>query len=132
MNFDNSTLGQQVFDDHQPRAISPLNITRNLKMIDNLPPKSKHIKVTFRVHDKTYDVSGRTAQTLCWLVYFGASGITAAEVSSWAYRLADYVHALRHRYGIMIRTDEELHDGGWHARYVLEDYVEIIRIEFTK
>jgi hypothetical protein len=78
---------------------------------------------------KTYEVEGRAAETLLCLVQASDTGITALEVSSWAYRLASYIHDLRHKFGLDIRTQREPHDGGTHGRYVLLSAVEIIRIE---
>jgi len=54
-------------------------------------------------------------------------GITALELSNtWALRLGAYVFQLRHDYGLHIITQREMHDGGWHARYVLITPVTII------
>jgi hypothetical protein len=77
-------------------------------------------------HKVIYQVVGREAQTLLWLYKAGKSGITAAEVSCWALRLSAYVYELRHQYGLSIRTDHDLHNGGWHGRYVLESSIEIL------
>jgi hypothetical protein len=70
----------------------------------------------------------QTARTLAALVHRGASGITALEMSGWAQRLAAYVHSLRHRHGLDIVTLRETHEGGWHARYVLQAPVENLDI----
>ncbi len=90
-------------------------------------------KVTFTAYfngsPKTYEVKGRDAETLIWLLRAGEAGITALEVSSWAYRLSSYIHHLRHEYGLEIRTIMEPHDGGKHARYVLITIVVIIPVE---
>ncbi len=91
--------------------------------------------VTYRV---TYDgkeavrqAKGRVGQTLYALVEAGARGVTALEMQSWAFRLADYVHDLRHEHlgGFdTIHTIYEPHEGGEHARYVLMVEVEILEI----
>ncbi len=73
----------------------------------------------FNGEPETYVVRGRAAETLACLVHAGQSGITALEVNSWAYRLASYIHDLRHKYGLDIHTIMEPHDGGEHARYRL-------------
>lgn len=83
----------------------------------------------FNGEPKTYEVQGRAAETLACLVRAGQSGITALEVNSWAYRLASYIHDLRHKYGLDIHTILEPHDGGEHARYVLITAVEIMLVE---
>jgi hypothetical protein len=77
-------------------------------------------------------VKNRVAQSLLWLVYRQEAGVTAAEVSSWALRLADYIHTLRWQHGIQIQTLMEPHDGGKHARYVLREPVEVLEITPTK
>lgn len=64
-------------------------------------------------------VTGREAQTLTALIEAGSKGITALEMSSWAYRLGAYVHRLRHDYGLDIETVREAHEGGSHGRYIL-------------
>ena len=73
--------------------------------------------------DGVFEVKGQTAKTLTALIKAGASGVTALEVNSWAYRLGAYVHELRRRHGLAIETQREGHDGGWHGRYVLHSSV---------
>ena len=70
-----------------------------------------------------FEVIGQVAKALVALVEHGAAGVTALEVSSWAYRLGAYVHELRHRQGLAIETQREAHEGGWHGRYVLRSIV---------
>ncbi|WP_303980615.1 hypothetical protein [Dongia mobilis] len=70
-------------------------------------------------------VRGQTAKALLALVKAGPRGVTAMEAATWAYRLAAYCHDLRKNYGLVIRTDREDHDGGWHGRHVLESEVHI-------
>ena len=65
-------------------------------------------------------------RALVALINAGCCGVTALELSSWAYRLGAYVHTLRHGYGLEIETLREPHDGGWHARYVLHTPCQII------
>lgn len=76
---------------------------------------------------QTFQVIGRPAQTLEALIESNTAGITALEMSSWAFRLGAYVHILRHDYGLNIETLREPHDGGWHARYVLHTPVNHIK-----
>ena len=65
-------------------------------------------------------------RALAALINAGSKGVTALELSSWAYRLGAYVHTLRHDYGLAIETLREPHDGGWHGRYVLHTPCQII------
>jgi len=65
-------------------------------------------------------------RALAALIKAGSNGVTALELSSWAYRLGAYVHTLRHDYGLAIETLREPHDGGWHGRYVLHTPCQII------
>ena len=65
-------------------------------------------------------------RALAALIKAGSKGVTALEISSWAYRLGAYVHTLRHDYGLTIETLRETHDGGWHGRYVLHTPCQII------
>ena len=70
-----------------------------------------------------FAVTGQVAKALVALVKAGARGVTALEVSSWAYRLGAYVHTLRHECGLAIETIREPHENGWHGRYVLHSAV---------
>lgn len=72
-----------------------------------------------------FTVAGQEAKALLALARAGPAGRTALEVASWAYRFGAYVWKLRHRYGLAIETRRELHEGGWHARYVLVSPVTI-------
>ena len=65
-------------------------------------------------------------RALAALINAGSQGVTALELSSWAYRLGAYVHTLRHDYALAIDTLREPHDGGWHGRYVLHTPCQII------
>lgn len=78
-------------------------------LLDNLDREvlySNNIKVCFKVYingqEIIYCVSGRVGQAIAWLVLFGANGITALEVSSWALRLAAYIGVLRHKHRVEI------------------------------
>lgn len=65
-------------------------------------------------------VVGRPAETLLLLRKKGSAGVTAFDFAGGpAFRLGAYVCDLR-RLGLTIRTDREPHEGGIHARYVLE------------
>jgi hypothetical protein len=75
--------------------------------------------------DGPFVVRGQMAKALRALVEAGDSGITALEVSSWAYRLGGYVYFLRHLHGLVIEMQRESHEGGWHGRYVLRSKVAI-------
>lgn len=97
-------------------------------------PLQKISKLTFTMATKNgrrcFTIEGRrVAQTLIALKIAGSQGITAAEVSCWAYRLASYVHKLRHEYGLDIVTHKEEHEGGWHARYEMLSDITIIEAE---
>ena len=73
---------------------------------------------------RVIQLKGKTARTLRALVDKGAYGITALEMSNtWALRIADYVHTLRHTHNISILMVKEPHEGGWHARYILQSNV---------
>lgn len=74
-----------------------------------------------------FTVIGQTAKALAAFVAAGERGVTALEAASWAYRLAAYVHDLRHKCGLAIETLREAHEGGSHARYVLRSPVRLER-----
>ncbi len=83
------------------------------------------VRMTATGPDGAFTVTGQVAKALGALLAAGAAGVTALEVNSWAYRLGAYVHTLRHDYGLTIETVRELHEGGWHGRYVLRSPVSI-------
>jgi hypothetical protein len=76
--------------------------------------------------EKTFYLSGRLHQAMQALLENKQRGITALEVSSWAFRLAAYIHLLRTEYGLDIATVSEPHEGGKHARYFLRDDVRLV------
>ena len=73
-----------------------------------------------------FTVKGQLAKALRALVEAGVTGVTALEVTTWALRLAAYVHDLRKRHGLAIETLREGHEGGWHGRYVLRAAVRLV------
>ena len=88
-----------------------------------------HIRFEYKNHQDhkvIRKVVGREAQALVWLHEAGPKGITTREARHWAWSLSGYVHDLRHVHGLSIRTVNELHNGGWHGRYVLESSIEIL------
>jgi hypothetical protein len=89
--------------------------------------KSKQIALTVETPSGRIAISARQPRrALAALIKAGSKGVTALELSSWAYRLGAYVHTLRHDYGLTIETLREPHDGGWHGRYVLHTPCQII------
>lgn len=74
--------------------------------------------------------TGRPGQTLYCLVMARERGITAAEVSNWALRLAGYVYNLRHKHELDIQALQEPNANGIgsHARYILQSDVQIVEI----
>lgn len=93
---------------------------------------NRKLKVRFHTSTDSHIVTGRQAQTILWLATKGKKGVSALEMSSWALRLAAYVHILKSKHDLQIVTQREKHDGGTHARYVLLTPVEIIKIEQIK
>lgn len=73
-------------------------------------------------------VKGQTARALEALVKAREKGVTALEVSCWAYRFAAYCHDLRHKHGLAIDTIREEHEGGWHGRHVMRSTIEIVAV----
>jgi len=128
----NITCGGTVFADLPPQAETQIihKNDKDIPMIDFKKIKSTKLRVTFTTEDGLEHIKrGRVAQTICWLCERRERGFTSQEMSSWALRLAAYVHILRRKYNISIRTDEENHEGGSHGRYVLVSPVEIVKIE---
>lgn len=109
---------------------STLNIHTNTKDNQMINDKPKKVTIRFKAYlpqgEKIFETRGQTAKALLFLVDSAQRGVTALEVANWAYRMAAYVHILRSKYGLEIRTDKEPHVGGSHARYVLITPVDII------
>jgi hypothetical protein len=84
--------------------------------------------VKFRIDGgPTQSANGKEATSLTALIAAGSSGITSLETfkAGWAVRLAAYVGDLR-KMGVAIVTNREVHEGGNHARYILQSQVEIV------
>ncbi len=79
-----------------------------------------------------FTVRGQTAKALLRLSDAGQKGVTAQEVSSWAYRFSAYCFDLRHKYGLTILTHKEPHEGGWHGRHELTTPVTILDVKQPK
>lgn len=92
----------------------------------NVGAHPKKLEVIFDVQGVRRQVTGKTARALLALVDAGRHGVSAVQVSSWAFRLAAYCHKLRRKYRLNIETIREAHDGGWHGRYVLHTPVSIV------
>lgn len=111
------------------------NVTKRVGVAtpSQYPKKVQGCKSNVRAFEATAGTfligSRQDSRTLLALISAGSAGITALEMSSWAYRLGAYVHRLRHYYGLIIETRREPHEGGWHARYVLKTPCRIIESE---
>jgi hypothetical protein len=93
-----------------------------------LPPRKRLVVKALGPESQPFTVTGQTARTLLALVKAGAAGVTALEVSSWAFRLSHYVMVLRHKHRLAIPLQWEAHEGGKHGRYVLRSTVTIIEV----
>ena len=72
-------------------------------------------------------VRGQEARTLLLLVAKGSAGIVAFDFRGGPpFRLPAYTWALGRKFGLVIETRRELHEGGWHGRFVLHTPVEIL------
>ena len=59
---------------------------------------------------RSIEVTGaRFIQTLWALTEAGPKGVTALEMSSWALRLAHYIHILRTKYGLSLHSPTDPH-----------------------
>ena len=89
--------------------------------------KRKRGMLPIQTPDGILCITGRTVQrTVIALLSSGRKGVTALELSSWAFRLGAYVHILRTQYGLHIETIREEHDGGFHGRYFLKTPVVLL------
>lgn len=92
------------------------------------PPRKRPVVKAIGPDGQPFTVTGQTARTLLALVKAGEAGVTALEISSWAFRLSHYVMVLRHKHRLAIPMVWEAHEGGKHGRYVLRSTVTIIEI----
>jgi hypothetical protein len=96
-------------------------------------PPIVELKARAFIGDAPYDfkVKGQTARALHALHRAKDSGITALEVSSWALRLAAYVHTLRDKHGLHIETKtERFGKASLCGRYVLHTKIELVSVIF--
>lgn len=96
----------------------------------NAKQKPRTIFLVKKNNEKTTRIvlCGQDAKTLLALIRAGNEGRTSLEVSSWAFAMSSYISNLRNRHGLNIKTVMEAHDKGSHARYFLQDNVEIIEM----
>jgi len=104
----------------------------NMKNIINInsPNRKQKLRASFKLtrngYESSFNLCGQQCKALSSLINSKNKGITALEVSCWAYRLAAYIHILRTKFDLNISTIREAHEGGFHARYHLLDKVEIL------
>jgi hypothetical protein len=98
-------------------------------------PSGKKSKLLLHCHrtdgGPSFAVTGQTAKALMALHRAGAAGVTALEVSTWAYRFAAYCFDLR-KHGLDIETVRESHEGGWHGRHVLHTPVRLVVVNLSE
>ncbi len=73
-------------------------------------------------------IEGCIAHTLFYLVHKGRHGVTAAEISNWAYPLEECVYMLRNEHNLDITAHSKSHDDSKHTRYELIDAVELLEV----
>ena len=76
-----------------------------------------------------FRVGGKVAKAMLALASACDKGVTAQEVSTWAYRFSAYCFVLRHEHSLVIETLREDHEGGWHGRHVLRSPITILPID---
>ena len=88
----------------------------------------KRIKIHFRIlpEGPMLAATGQEATTLLLLHKKGATGVVAYDFTGGPpFRLPAYVWSLKRKHGLTIETKHDLHDGGWHGRFILHTLVEI-------
>lgn len=77
-----------------------------------------------------FTATGQEGRTLLLLQEKGPVGVVAYDFNGGPpFRLPAYCHSLIKHKGLVIETRRELHDGGWHGRFVLHTQVEIIEVQ---
>jgi hypothetical protein len=107
-------------------------IKNEIMLNNNKNNGNKKLCAKFKLNKNTQEISfkicGQNCKTLIALIEAKEKGITALEVSSWAFRLAAYIHILRSQFNLEISTTDESHKNGFHARYHLLDEVKILEV----
>jgi hypothetical protein len=89
----------------------------------------KRVKVTARIlpDGQPFSVTGQEARTLLLLQQKATKGVVAYDFSGGPpFRLPAYVWSLKRKHGLIIETKHELHNGGWHGKFVMHTPIEII------
>ena len=88
----------------------------------------KRIKIQARIlpNGEIFTATGQEARTLLLLHTKGNAGVVAYDFAGGPpFRLPAYTWSLMRKFNLDIETQRELHDGGWHGRFVLHTPVEI-------
>lgn len=88
-----------------------------------------HVTHTVNGEVLEFTIKGQTAETLLALIDAGKGGLTTQDVPR-GFRLAAYVHILRRRHGVNIRSYRVKTTSAWHGRYVLGAGVWINAVEW--
>jgi hypothetical protein len=91
----------------------------------------KRLKVIARIlpDGQPFTATGQEARTLLLFHQKAMKGVVVFDFPGGpAFRLAAYSCSIRKKHCLDIETKRELHDGGWHARYVLHTPIEIISV----
>ena len=134
---ENQELVAETLDGLATSALfNPLNKKSkdNQMLVSKKPNINKKISAKFKLIKNDQEIYstliGQQAKTLIALIEAKENGITALSISSWALRLASYIHILRSKYNLDISTINEPHEGGNHGKYHLHNQIEIL--ETTK
>jgi hypothetical protein len=88
----------------------------------------KRITIQARIlpDGEIFTATGQEARTLFLLHAKGPDGVVAYDFAGGPpFRLPAYVWSLKRKHSLDIQTKHDLHDGGWHGRFVLHTKVEI-------
>ena len=93
---------------------------------------SKRFKVSARKlpGGMKFTASGQEGRTLLLLHQKGALGVVAYDFRGGPpFRLPAYTWSLMRNHGLIIETQREQHECGWHGRFVLHTPIEIIAVD---
>ena len=93
---------------------------------------SKRFKIPARTLPDgiAFTAAGQEGRTLLLLHQKGAIGVVAYEFQGGPpFRLPAYTWALMRKHGLVIETRREIHEWGWHGRFVLHTLMEIVAID---
>jgi hypothetical protein len=105
-----------------------LTLNRLFNLFGGTVIMANRFKITARIlpDGQPFTATGQEGRTLLLLHEKGVNGVVAYDFKGGPpFRLPAYVWSLKRKHGLSIETKHDLHEGGWHGRFVLHTLIEI-------